>query len=206
MPRKYELSKRAEKQEETRRRIVDATVALHKEIGPAQTSISAIARRAGVERLTVYRHFPDEREIFHACSTRFDELHPPPDVTGWVKVSDPVERLRFAIRDVYHYYESTEPMLSKVFRDAPLVPAMSDAVAQGRRQIDAMVELAVAGWTLDDTAAMRRLTVAVRLALDFNTWHLLARAKGLSLDEAVDLMVAMISCIPSVPVEPGKSE
>ena len=84
--RKYTQSRRAEQQSETRRRIVDAVYALHGEIGPARTTIKAIAERAGVERLTVYRHFADEREIFTACSAHFQEEMPPPDPAAWLGV------------------------------------------------------------------------------------------------------------------------
>src|SRR6476620_7794449 len=68
MTRRYELKRRAERQDETRQRIVDATIELHQTIGAAQTTVSEIAKRAGVGRVTVYRHFPDEETLFNACS------------------------------------------------------------------------------------------------------------------------------------------
>src|SRR5688572_5888882 len=105
MSRKYELKRRAERQAETRRRIVDATVGLHTSVGPARTTISAIAERAGVERHTVYAHFPDERALFQACSTHWRELHPLPDSARWESIADPQRRLRAALQDVYAWYE-----------------------------------------------------------------------------------------------------
>src|SRR6185312_8925397 len=95
-PRKYQKKLRAEQQEETRQRIVEAMVALHREVGPARTTISAIAERAGVERLTVYRHFPDERSMFEACTSHYATVVPQPDPARWEGVEEPAERLRSA--------------------------------------------------------------------------------------------------------------
>ncbi len=193
MARNYQLKKRALKQEETRRRIVDATVALHEEVGPAKTSISAIARRAGVERLTVYRHFPDEREIFHACSARFDELHPLPDPAVWLAIADPRDRLEVALNDVYRYYASTGAMLSNVYRDAPLVPTMSDAVEHARRRLESLAEILLSGWQEENPVTGRKLAAAIRLALDFNTWHVLGCSQGFTPAETADLLAGMIT-------------
>src|SRR4051812_13594626 len=103
--RKYEQKRRAEQQAETRRRIVEAMVALHGEVGPARTTISAIAERAGVERLTVYRHFEDETAMFEACSAHFAaEVAPPPDPAAWADMPDPAERLRTALLAFYAYF------------------------------------------------------------------------------------------------------
>src|SRR3954451_5643804 len=104
--RKYELKKRAERQAETRRRIVEATVQLHQEVGPSKTTISEVAERAGVQRLTVYKHFPDERSLLGACSAHWREHNPPPDPTGWAGIDDPDERLRGALTGLYGFYEA----------------------------------------------------------------------------------------------------
>src|SRR3954452_18309852 len=95
--RTYVQQRRAEQQSATRRRIVEAVAALHGEIGPARTTIKAIAERAGVERLTVYRHFGDEGEIFAACGAHFQAKIPPPDPAAWADVVEPAERLRAAL-------------------------------------------------------------------------------------------------------------
>ena len=86
--RPYRMKRRAELEEETRRRITESAVALHEELGPAQTSISAIADRAGVRRSTVYRHFRDEEELFDACSSHWRSENPPPDVGAWAAIDD----------------------------------------------------------------------------------------------------------------------
>ena len=194
MTRKYELNKRAEKLEATRRRIVEATVSLHEEVGPARTSISAIAERAGVERLTVYRHFPGEQDMFHACAFRYRELHPLPDPERWLALKEPGARLKQALADMYAYYEEAAPMLSKVFGDLPHVPSMRKAVESAAERRNALVDVVVSGWDDSDYADRRRLSLAVRLAFDFNTWVNLVQTQGCSLEEAVELMSSLAAC------------
>src|SRR5258708_26025908 len=110
MARKYELKERAESLNATRERIVEATVELHDSLGPARTTISAIAERAGVQRLTVYRHFPDERSLFEACSGHWAAHNPPPDPSTWSALDDPEERLRIALVEIYAFYRATQGM------------------------------------------------------------------------------------------------
>src|SRR3954465_14999286 len=115
--RKYELKARAEAQEETRRRITEGTVGLHLEVGPAQTTISEIAKRAGVQRLTVYNNFPDEASLLGACAAHYGADHPPPDPASWAGLRDPGRRTRAALSALYGFYRETEPMTGKVIRD-----------------------------------------------------------------------------------------
>src|SRR5512143_2944523 len=110
--RRYELKQRAERQAVTRQRIVEAIVALHREVGPARTSISAIAERAGVERLTVYRHFADEAAMLQACSAHFHAEIARPDPATWSSVTDPAKRLRAVLLAYYDYYRRGEDMLA----------------------------------------------------------------------------------------------
>jgi AcrR family transcriptional regulator len=117
-PRKYELKRRAERQDQTRQRIVDAAIALHTTIGPARTTVSAIAERAGVQRHTVYSHFPDERSLGLACSGCHVERHPLPDAAAWREIADPEQRLRRGFGDVYTYYAQTGEGLAPILRDA----------------------------------------------------------------------------------------
>src|SRR5690349_2946584 len=124
-PRKYEKKVRAEQQAETRQRIVEATVALHREVGPARTTISAIAERAGVERLTVYRHFPDERSMFEACTAHYATMVPGPDPSAWAGIEQPAERLRAALLAFYDYYRRAEDVLTHAVRDVPQLPALA---------------------------------------------------------------------------------
>ena len=111
--RTYQKKRRAEREAETRQRIVEAMVALHREIGPARTTISAIAERAGVERLTVYRHFADETAMFEACTSHYATQVPGPDPAAWSGIDEPAERLRAALLAFYDYYRRAEDVLAQ---------------------------------------------------------------------------------------------
>src|SRR5438552_7762607 len=110
MTRPYRKTKRAESEDQTRVRITKSTIALHEELGPARTSISAIAERAGVRRSTVYRHFPDEDTLFAACSSHWRAANPPPDPRAWAAIEDPAARTQTALRELYEFYGRTQGM------------------------------------------------------------------------------------------------
>jgi AcrR family transcriptional regulator len=186
--RKYTQKRRAEQQSETRRRIVEAVYALHGEIGPARTSIKAIAKRAGVERLTVYRHFADEGEIFAACSAHFQAETPPPDPTAWAGITDPAARLRAALLAFYDYYRRGENMLVNAQRDAPTLPALAAVLAPWGRFVEMVREDLQAAWAVGD-GSRARLAAAIGHALRFDTWRSLAHVEGLDVAAAADLMV-----------------
>jgi AcrR family transcriptional regulator len=187
--RKYDMKKRAELQRETRRRIVDATVELHRTQGPAHTTIKEIAQQAGVNRLTVYNHFPDIADLLRACSRRWREQHPAPDLTPWAEIRDPQERLRTVLAELYGYYARTEPMRAKVLRDAETMPALA-ALLEGTvvPYLRAVRELLAEGWKVDGKEG-RRLHAMLALAIDFHTWRSLERDSELDREEAVELIV-----------------
>ena len=186
--RKYQLKRRAEQQSDTRRRIVEAVVALHREIGPARTTIKAIAERAGVERLTVYRHFADEGALFAACDAHFRTESLPPDPAAWTGVMDPAERLRAALLAFYGHYRRGEDMIAHAQRDAPQLPALAAVLAPYGQFMEGVREDLRAAWPVsDDTRA--RLGAAIGHALRFDTWRSLARVEKLDDAEAADLMV-----------------
>lgn len=192
--RKYEQRLRAERQDETRRRITEATATLHQEIGPAQTTISAIAERAGVERLTVYRHFPDEGELLQACQQHFRAQHPLPDPALWADIGDPAERLRIALVALYAYYRDTEAMTANILRDAPLVPGLA-AILAGRNAYFAALHAALASeWNVAGKA-QEMLSAAIGHTLDFETWRSLARRQRLSDEQAVALMLRLVTSL-----------
>lgn len=194
MPRKYELKQRAAKQEETRQRIVEAAVALHEALGPAQTTISAIAEQAGVQRLTVYRHFPDNESVFRACTGHWYAEHPAPDPEGWTAVTDPSARLRLALAELYAYFRHGEPMLTSAKRDLPHVPVLAKVVAEIEIPYWEQVhQTLIVGWGIQDE---RHVVVraAIGHATAFATWQSLVRAYGLNNAEAVDLMVCLVIC------------
>lgn len=172
--RKYELKKRAEQVEETRRRITEATVELHRTVGPAATQISEIARRAGVQRLTVYNHFPDEAALFAACSAHWRRLHPAPDPAAWSATVDPGDRLRLGLSELYAWYRETEPMTANILRDAETIPALRPLVEQGLGGYLESVRQ-ILGAPIHVRGRRRaRVDAALRAATDFRMWRLLA--------------------------------
>ena len=181
--RRYEKKARAAQERATRMRIVEAALALHGTVGPARTTISAIAERAGVRRATVYRHFPDERALFLGCSGTFAERNPLPDPATWASIGDPDARLSAALDALYGWYERVEPVLSTVLRDADAVPIVGE-IQQGRLAYLAAVEDGLAaGWGARGKAATR-LRAAIALALDFHAWRTL-NERGLGRPDAI---------------------
>ncbi len=200
--RKYEKRVRAQGEDETRRRITEAAVALHGTVGPARTTISAIAERAGVQRLTVYRHFPDEAAILQACSQHWMAQHPPPDPSAWTGLAPGRARLEGALRAFYGYYRATGEMLANVLRDAALVPALA-AQAEGYEQALAGLRDALAqDWCTDGE---RRLLVAAVIGhgLHFYTWRSLTQEQELSDVQAAQLMAELVECAVGL-VAPGR--
>ena len=191
--RRYELKERARRQEETRRRIVEATEALHREVGPARTTVAEVARRAGVTRVTVYNHFPDERDLIGACSAHFIAGHPPPDPAAWAQVADPAVRLRTALAEQYRWFRENEAMVGNVARDVPLVPALAEVMGGGGAAAheQAMRDVLLAGRGLRGRRR-DRARAAIGLALAFGTWQRLVRLEGLDDDAAVAVMAAAV--------------
>jgi AcrR family transcriptional regulator len=189
--RKYELKERAKSQEATRRRIVEAAIELHRTLGPARTSVSAIAERAGVQRHTFYRHFPDERSLGLACSGLYSERNPLPDPAGWRRIEDAEQRLRKALTELYLFYGRNEEMLANVTRDSetdPLVRELTEfRFGPGLAAIrESLAEVL--------PRRHRKADAALDLALDFQTWRRLVRSGGLTEAQAAGLMAHMTLC------------
>jgi AcrR family transcriptional regulator len=193
-PRKYEKKRRAEQEAETRQRIVEAMVALHREVGPARTTISAIAERAGVERLTVYRHFPDERSMFEACTAHYATEVPGPDPAAWAGIKEPAERLRAALLAFYDYYRRAEDVLTHAARDLPQLPALAAVLSPWGEFVGRVREELLEGWGAEGLAGAR-LVAAIGHALRFDTWRSLARTEKLNDVEAAALMVNLASAV-----------
>ena len=198
-PRSYRKNARARQEEETRRRITEATVELHREVGPARTTISAVAERAGVQRLTVYRHFPEESDLFGACSRHWRAAHPAPDPAPWAAIADPGERLRTALAELYAYYRGDEAMIANVRRDAPAIPALAAIVGSGLpAYVEAVRQVLMRG-RRERGRRRELLAAAIGHALDFETWRSLERRQGLSPEAAVELMVRAVGASTSAP-------
>jgi AcrR family transcriptional regulator len=188
--RKYELKKRADGVAETRLRITEAAVELHGSVGPSRTTMSAVADRAGVERRTLYRHFPNEADLFAACSSHYFTAHPWPDLGDWRAIRDPEQRLERALDELYAYYERTEPMFSNVLRDAELVDFAREAVAPLREFLEEATKALLVGRRV---RGRRRQLVegALRHALAFSTWRSLS-TNGIRRPDAVKLITALV--------------
>jgi AcrR family transcriptional regulator len=188
--RKYELKKRADEMAETHRRITEAAIELHGTVGPSRTTLSAVAKRAGVERRTLYRHFPTEADLFVACSTHYFAANPWPDPGSWRAIRDPHERLAQALDELYAYYERTKPMLSNVLRDAELVDLARDAIAPLQAYLEEAAEILASGRPV---RGRRRqlLEGTLRHALAFSTWHSLA-TNGIGRSDAAKLITALV--------------
>jgi AcrR family transcriptional regulator len=187
--RTYRKAKRAQDEWRTRERIVDAAEHLHASIGPARTTVSAVADRAGVTRATVYRHFTNEESLFLACSRQWLLQQQLPEPDAWDLIEDPIERLRTGLLDIYGFYRRGEQMLANIHRDVDAVPALVVAARRSREQ----------RWldTLLAPQPGRRKTIraAVAHAATFTTWQSLCGAQGLSDRSAVGLMVGMVERI-----------
>jgi AcrR family transcriptional regulator len=189
--RPYHQKKRAQQQEKTRERIVEAIVELHRTVGPAKTKITEVAEMAGVGRMTVYNHFPTEVELFKACGAHWSARNPPPDPTQWARIDDPDERLDLALLHMYEYYDRNEDMLGKVLRDEPLLPALAEVMSGlWWPFFDVAEETLAHGRTLRG-GRKKHFTAAVRLALDFDTWRTLTE-RDLDTNAAAKIAADMV--------------
>ena len=202
---KYELKKRAERQEETRLRIARATLELHEILGPALTTRSAIAERAGVTRPTVYSHFPDDLTLGKACSSLEMSDNPLPDPEPWQEIADPERRLRVALGELYAYFRRRERLWTNILRDQEM-PLTNDDPQAHEADAEIMEPIFVHWKRMKQTLATswgkageppRLLLSAIGLALDFQTWRAMARTQGLSDEQGIELMVGMVRCAAS---------
>jgi AcrR family transcriptional regulator len=193
--RPYRQKVRAENKAETRQRIVEAAVALHLERGPAQTSINSIAERAGVNRVTVYRHFPDARTLLEACSAHARKINPPPDLDGWRRIEDPRRRTEVALTQLYDYFRRTEAGWANLLRDAELAPLVKEMVEERRlAYLREARDVLLGAWPKRRTR-QPLLRAVLGLAVDFRTWETLARREDLEDRTAVALMTHLAGAV-----------
>jgi AcrR family transcriptional regulator len=189
--RPYRKRKRAEAEEETRRRITEAAVELHGTVGPAQTTLTDVAKAAGVSRMTVYSHFPTDVDLMSACSSHWGRQNPFPDPSAWT-AADPPERLAEALRELYGWYDRKQQMLGLVLRDMPSMPALAEVMGGfwGPWMAEVVGTLSE-GWPGRDPAV---LDATLRLATDFGTWRVLTES-GLDNETAAGVMTRMVGCV-----------
>jgi len=188
--RRYIFRARAGHVAETRARIIVAMMELHQEVGPRNTTVSAIAARAGVERLTVYRHFKDEAAMFAACSHRYLEVNPPPDPAAWAGEPEPASRARRGLAELYAFFGRTSPMLEKVYRDVGEYASLKEIMDQFDAHLRNLADALAAAWPRDDATARRR--VILRHAARFATWQSL-QAEGVSDQQKSELILDWLS-------------
>jgi len=189
--RTYRMKQRAESQEATRRRIVESAVDLHERLGPAKTTMAAVAEHAGVQRSTLYRHFADEDALFDGCSAHWNALHPRPDLERWREVPDPDERLGSALIELYGWYRGTGTMLDSLLRDESVVRSVKERFGLFHAYLDAARDVLMEGRGLQG-GRRSRARAAIALALTFETWRTLCRDGGLGDQEAAGLARALV--------------
>jgi AcrR family transcriptional regulator len=221
---KYELKRRAERQHHTHQKIIETAVELHTTYGPEHTTITDIARRAGVERKTVYNHFPDELSLLKACSAHNRALNPPPDPEPWKLIGDPEERLRRALAELYAYYRTNEQLLANVTRDAQANPNVRRVMEPRLKHQQRMRDVLAVGWQQGDAQQQqqqqrhnnnnnkmknkekkeeedkekkekKKVYGALWVALEFQTWRALVRQEGFEDEEVIEVMVGMVRCL-----------
>jgi AcrR family transcriptional regulator len=194
-PRRYRKRRRAESEQQTRRRITEAAVELHGTVGPANTTVTDIANLAGVSRMTVYNHFPTDLELFQACSSHWASENPFPDPGSWT-AEDPAERLRGALLELYPWYRGRQQMLGNVIRDTANLPALAEVMGPlWESYMGALVQALAEGWS-DAGVVSGDVTVMLRLAVDFSSWRTLT-GSGVRDEDAAILMSRMIACVLS---------
>ncbi len=195
MARKYQLQRRAQRQEETRQRIVEAAVHLHQTVGGSKASISAIAELAGVERLTVYRHFPDERSLVIAYTSHYQAANPPPDPGSWLSIIDAEQRLRRGLTEIYAFHRRTEQMSTHAMRDMEEKPVLREVLAPYFVYWEQVRDGFASAWGTRNAPGAPWIRAAIGHAISFQTWRSLVREQGLEDTEAVELMLSMLRCL-----------
>jgi AcrR family transcriptional regulator len=193
LQRAYRMGRRREGLDAMRQRIAEAAFELHATVGPAQTSISAVAERAGVQRHTVYNHFPDLGALFRACTEHGMRVTRVPEPGPWLAIDDPALRLRHALAELYAYYRANSRLLGNVVRDMALLGEVGGSEAFVERMTQLFGALA-AGWTDDDAATTRLRMAAIGHAMSFETWRSLT-GSGLSDQEAAEMMVSLVMTV-----------
>ena len=190
--RPYRMKRRAESQQQTRRRITESAVELHGTLGPSRTSMSAVAAHAGVRRSTLYRHFPDEAALFDACTAHWAAANPPPDLAAWSVIDDPDERLTVALGELYALLPARPRRCSRTcFATRTTVPIVRERFAAFRGYFAAAQDTLMAGRQLRGAAKLRT-RAAIGHAIAFSTWRSLVREQGLDDAAAAELMIALV--------------
>ncbi|MEP6468643.1 MAG: TetR/AcrR family transcriptional regulator [Chloroflexota bacterium] len=191
------MRRRQQTIEATRDRIAEAAFELHREIGPTHATISAIAERAGVQRHTVYRHFPDLVELIRACTIHGMEVTNLPNPEPWLAIPDPSHRLRAALMALYPYYRANEQLIGNILRDLPVMPELAAGSAPYQDHLGRVWGTVLEPWAEKSGPAGDRVRALVSTALEFGTWQALTRRGGLTDDTAVETMLRAVQGVAS---------
>lgn len=189
--RRYHMTKRAEAEAETRKRITQSTVDLHEALGPSRTSISAIAAHAGVRRSTVYRHFPDELALFKACTAHWMVANQPPDPSAWTVIEDADKMLCAVLNDLYAYYRRTRRMMESIHRDEEIMPLVKQMMGGYRDYLTGARSLLM-DRCRPEPARCRQVEAAIGHAISFPAWRSLALEQGLTDEDCSELMCRLV--------------
>jgi AcrR family transcriptional regulator len=198
LPRPYRMVRRQEAMEATRDRIAQAAFELHREVGPLQATISAIAERAGVQRHTVYRHFPDLVTLIRACTLHGMEVTGLPDSQPWGAIADPSRRLRVALEAMYAYYRANEQLIANILRDLPVMPELAAGSADYQDHLGRIWRVVLEPWMDRSGPTGDRTRALISTALEFGTWQAMARRGGLTDADAARTMVAAVKAAARV--------
>lgn len=190
--RPYRKKLRAELEVRTARRITESAMELHGTLGPSRTSISAVAKHAGVRRSTLYRYFPDEAALFTACTAHWMSTNVPPDPGLWAAVEDPDERLAVALGELYAHYHRTEQMMANILRDEATMPIVKQLLTGYRDYLAAVRDTLVGGRRVRGRARAS-VVAAIGHAIAFATWRSLTREQGLDNSQAADMMCRLVA-------------
>jgi AcrR family transcriptional regulator len=185
-PRVYRQKFRAKQQEETRQRIVESAVALHESVGGEQATVTKIADRAGVSRITVYRHFPDEQSLLQACTQHYLGANPPPGLSSWMSFTEGKERLRAALTEIYGYHRRTERMMDRAFADSVSNEILAGLLQPYFEFWNHVRDTLAAAW---DGAPVAPI---IGHSIDFRTWKTLVREQGMPEEQAIELFVDLV--------------
>jgi AcrR family transcriptional regulator len=188
------MTRRADAQDATRLRITESAVALHETLGPSQTTMAAVAEHAGVQRSTLYRHFPDEAALFAACSAHWYAQHPPPNVDAWREIADPEERLVAGLMELYAWYRDTGTMLDALIRDQTLVPGVGRRFNAFHERLERARDVLLAGRGLRGRRR-EKVGALLRLSLTFESWRALCRESGLDDRAAAELVASLVAAL-----------
>lgn len=186
------MGRRRDQLEAMSQRIARAAFELHGIVGPAQTSISAVAERAGVQRHTVYHHFPDMTSLMRACTEHGMRVTRTPEAAPWRAIEDPTARLRHGLGELYAYYRANMRLLGNIVRDMPLMGDVGGSEAFAERMTELFSAVA-AGWP-GGPATQRLRMAAIGHAMAYETWRSLTD-QGLSDAEASELMLGLVTMV-----------